>query len=194
MAGWKTVAASLSGSLALVVPGAAGSAPAPAAATAVVLRSSGGFVSRRDVVWYTAAGAQMSVRRDERGGHFRASVPFAQVQRIVAEADLCSRSTAAPARAAMDVPVYHLSVHCGNGTWAFFTTYGPYEWHGEPHVRSAVIALTRLADALDWRTENSDALPPDDGLLPVTPRPTIIPSPSVAPTTPITRTTPVIPS
>jgi hypothetical protein len=194
MAGLNAVTATMIGSLALLAASPAPSAPAPGPVTAIVLRSSGGFVSRRDVVWYTAAGARMNGRRDERGGHFKASVPFAQVQRIVAEADLCSRSTGAPARAAMDVPVYHLSVHCGNGTWAFFTTYGPYEWHGEPHVRSAVIALTRLADALDWRTENSDALPPDDGLLPVTPRPTIIPSPSVAPTTPITRTTPVIPS
>jgi hypothetical protein len=180
MAGWKTVAAGAFGSLALVVPGVSQSAPAPAAVTAVVLRNTGGFVPRRDVVWFSASGTLMDGRRDERAGHFRASVPFAQIQRIVAQADLCSRAAGAPARAAMDVPVYRLSVRCGDGTWAFFTSYGLYEWLGEPHVRSAVIALTRLADALDWHADNSDALPPDDGVPshPVIPSPPVIPSSS----------------
>ncbi len=181
MAGWKTVAASAIGSLALVAPGAAGSAPAPGAVTAVVLRSSGGFVARRDVVWFSAAGAHMDGQRDERHGYFTASVPFAEIGRIVAQADLCSQTAGAPTRAAMDVPVYHLSVRCADGTWVFFPSYGVYEWLGEPRVRSAVVALTHLADALDWRADNGEALPPDDGVLPRTARPAAIPSPSVIP-------------
>jgi hypothetical protein len=150
--------------------------------TAIVLRSSGGFVSRRDVVWYTSAGARMHGRRDERNGLFKASVRFAEVRRIVAQADLCSRTAGAPTRAAMDLPVYQLSVRCGDGTWLFFTSYGSYEWLGEPHIRSAVIALTHLTDGLDWHAENSNALPPDDGILPhVIPSARVTPSPSVIP-------------
>jgi hypothetical protein len=173
MAGWKTVAASLLGSLALVVPGGAESAPAPV--TAVVLRSSGGLVSRRDVVWYTAAGAQMNGRRYERDGHFKARVPFAQIQRIVAQADLCSTTSGAPTRAAMDVPVYHLSLRCGDGTWVFLTSYGQYEWQGARRVRAAVITLTHLADVLEWSPDSSDSLPPDEGVFP-TPGPSVTPS------------------
>jgi hypothetical protein len=163
MAGLYAVAATMLGSLALLASGPAPSAPAPGPVTAVVLRSSGGFVSRRDVVWHTAAGARMNGRRDQRDGHFKASVRFVEVQRIVAQGGLCSRTGGPPTRAAMDVPVYHLSVRCGDGTWVFFTSYGAYEWLGEPQVRSAVIALTRLTEGLDWHAENGDALPPDDG-------------------------------
>jgi hypothetical protein len=54
-------------------------------------------------------------------------------------------------------------VYDSRRTWVFFTSYGAYEWLGEPPVRSAVIALTHLTEGLDWHAENSDALPPDDG-------------------------------
>jgi hypothetical protein len=162
---WYRIATGAIAASTLAIPALATGSPSTEP-TAVVIRSDGGFSPAHRVVWYAADGlARLDGRLEDRTGHYRAKVTFRDVKRIVAEADLCSRTSTVPQRAAMDVPLFHVSVKCGDG-WRFFTTYGVAEASGEPHVRAAAIALVHLEANLHWQPDAHEEPAPDNVGLP----------------------------
>ncbi|MEA2719481.1 MAG: hypothetical protein QOJ39_1345 [Candidatus Eremiobacteraeota bacterium] len=128
--------------------------------TAVVVRIEGGFHPENRWLWYELDGtARFEGMLPGQRGRFRSRVDFAKVERLIADAGLCTRQAPAVRRAGMDMFTYRVSVRCGDG-WRLFTTYDAFEPAGDAHVRDAVRALQHLASTLAWSPSNEDVAPP----------------------------------
>jgi hypothetical protein len=145
-------------------------APAPPAAvaprpTAVVVRIDGGFHPENRWLWYDQDGtARFEGIIATQRGRFRSRVDYAKVERLLTDAELCTRGATLVRPAGMDMLAYHVSVRCGNG-WRIFTTYDVTEPETNAHVRDAVRGLERLAANLPWEFTSEEVRLPDNDMI-----------------------------
>ena len=140
-------------------PGGTPSPPAALRPTAVVVRITGGFNPQNRWLSYERDGtARFEGVLPAGRGRFRSRVDYAKVERLVADAELCTRDAAVVHAAGMDVFMYRVGVRCGDG-WRVFTTFDAFAPAGSTAVREAARALARLASALDWSRTDENVVP-----------------------------------
>jgi len=140
------------------VPAAKAAAPRP---TAVVLRIEGGFHPQNRWLWYDLDGTARSVGIVAmEHGRLRSRVDYANVERILAGAELCTRRPTFGRPVGNDMFYYRLSVRCGDA-WRLFTAYDASDRTAEAAVRDAVRDLEHIAANLTWEPTNESIAPPD---------------------------------
>jgi hypothetical protein len=133
---------------------------AAARPSAVVVRIEGGFHPENRWLWYDRDGtARFEGILASQRGRFRSRVDYAKVERLLADAELCTRDAALVRPAGMDVFRYRVSVRCGDG-WRLFTTYDAFLPTTSAQVRDAVRGLERLASTLAWSPTSETISPP----------------------------------
>lgn len=119
--------------------------------TAVIVRIEGGFHPENRWLRYDGDGTALSEGiLSERRGLFRSRVDYAKVEKVVADAELCTRDYGLVRPAGMDVFRFRVSVRC-DGTWREFTTYEVSMPRTNEQVHQAARELENLASTLKWK-------------------------------------------
>jgi hypothetical protein len=132
----------------------------------VVVRTEGGLRPDNHSVWFERDGtARFDGVRSGRRGRFSSRVNYAEVERLLADAELCTRPVALVHAAGMDVFGYRVSVRCGDA-WRHFMTYDAFTPPGNTQVRDAARRVNELASTLTWSPTSDDIQPPVPGAPP----------------------------
>jgi hypothetical protein len=129
--------------------------------TAVIVRIEGGFHPENRWLRYDGDGtARFEGILSERRGVFRSRIDYAKVEKVVADAELCTRDYPLVRPAGMDVFKFRVSVRCG-AKWREFTTYQVSMPRTNEQVRQAARELEKLASTLKWEPTNETTPDPN---------------------------------
>ncbi len=136
--------------------------PPPASsehATAVVIRIGGGFHASNRWLWFAGDDTAEYQGLFGEPGRFHARIDFARVDKVVADARLCTRTVAAGHPAGSDMFVYHVSLRCGD-RWRYLTEYAAAIEPEHDEIRGAILELEHLAWNATWsHTDDRSQLP-----------------------------------